>query len=48
MFAEILVISFVEGLRNKFRKVDEVVEVAKEQVGVIEKGVFNVLIEFKE
>ncbi|WP_187147315.1 hypothetical protein [Caldicellulosiruptor saccharolyticus] len=48
MFTEILVISFVEGLRNEFRKVDEVVEVAKERMRVIESNVFNVLIEFKE
>jgi len=35
MFAKILVISFVEGLRNEFRKVIDVVEVSKEQKYVL-------------
>lgn len=46
MFTEIFVVSFVKGLGNEFRKVDEVAEVAQQGMWIIESNVFNVLIEF--
>jgi len=46
MFTEVVVVSFVEGLRDELREVDEVIEEAKERMRFVESNVFNVLIEF--
>ncbi len=40
MFTEVVVVSFVEGLRDELRKVDEVIEEAKERVRIVESDVF--------